>query len=67
MYAWTGSYSWSPPRLPVQVGDKDVQRHSSRTFAETLMLPGSAQASKLKQSFENGVLIVSIGGNGNTT
>jgi HSP20 family protein len=50
-----------------KVGEKDVQRHSSRTFAETLTLPGSVQASKLKQSFENGVLILSIPGNGNTT
>ncbi|MBI1283387.1 MAG: Hsp20 family protein [Thiobacillus sp.] len=50
-----------------KIGDKDVQRHSSRTFAETLTFPASVQASKLKQSFENGVLILSIPENGNTT
>lgn len=50
-----------------EVGDKGVHRDSSHAFAETLTLPGSVQASKLKQSFENGVLILSIPGNGNTT
>lgn len=50
-----------------KAGDQDVQRRSNRTFAETLTLPGSVQASKLKQSFVNGVLILTIPGNGSTT
>jgi HSP20 family molecular chaperone IbpA len=50
-----------------KVGDQDTQSRSSRTFAETLTLPGSIQASKLKQRFENGMLILSIPGSDNQT
>jgi HSP20 family molecular chaperone IbpA len=46
-----------------KVGDQDMQSRSSRSFAETLTLPGSVKATKLKQSFENGVLILTVPGN----
>jgi HSP20 family molecular chaperone IbpA len=49
------------------VGDQDMQSRSSRTFAETLTLPSSVKATKLKQSFENGVLILTLSGNEGTT
>lgn len=43
-----------------KVGDQDLQSRSSRAFAEALTLPGAVKATKLKQSFENGVLILTI-------
>jgi HSP20 family molecular chaperone IbpA len=46
-----------------KVGDQDMQSRSSRTFAETLTLPGSLKAEGLKQRFENGVLILTVPGN----
>lgn len=50
-----------------KVGDQDMQSRSSRAFAETLTLPGSVKATKLKQNFENGVLILTIPGDKGTT
>jgi HSP20 family molecular chaperone IbpA len=49
-----------------KVGEQDMQSRSSQTFAETLTLPGLVKASKLKQSFENGVLILTFPGRGGT-
>ena len=42
----------------VKVGQQDGQSRSS--FAETLTLPGPVQASELKQTFENGVLTITL-------
>ena len=42
----------------VKVGRQDEQSRSS--FAETLTLPGPVQASEVKQTFENGVLTITI-------
>lgn len=42
------------------VGQQEAQSWSSRAFAKTLTLPDSVKASKLKQSFENGVLILTF-------
>ena len=42
----------------VKVGRQDEQSRSS--FAETLTLPGPVQASEVKQTFENGVLTLTI-------
>jgi HSP20 family protein len=44
----------------VKVGQQEGQSRSSRSFAETLTLPGPVQASELKESFENGVLTITI-------
>jgi len=43
-----------------KVGQQEAQSWSSRAFAKTLTLPDSVKASKLKQSFENGVLILTF-------
>jgi HSP20 family protein len=45
-----------------KVGDQDMQNRSSRSFAETVTLPGSVKASEMKQSFDNGVLILTLPG-----
>ena len=42
----------------VKVGQQDGQSRSS--FAQTLTLPGPVQASELKQTFENGVLTITL-------
>jgi HSP20 family molecular chaperone IbpA len=46
----------------LKVGQKDVQGTSSRSFAETLTLPWSVQASELKESFKDGVLTLTLPG-----
>lgn len=43
-----------------KAGDQEAQSRSRRAFAETLTLPGPVQATELKESFENGVLTVTI-------
>ncbi len=42
----------------VKVGEQDGQSRSS--FATTLTVPGPVQASELKESFENGVLTITL-------
>jgi len=43
-----------------KVGQGTEQSQSLRSFAETLTLPGPVQAAALKQSFQNGVLTLSL-------
>ena len=44
----------------VKVGQQSEQSRSSRSYAETLTLPGPVQASGLKESFKDGVLTVTV-------
>ncbi len=44
----------------VKVGQQDEQSRSSRSFAETMTLPGPVQASQLKENFKDGVLTLTI-------
>jgi len=44
----------------IKVGQQSEQSQSSRTFAETLTLPGAVQASGLKESYKDGVLTVIV-------
>jgi HSP20 family protein len=44
----------------LKVGQQDEQSRSSRSFAETLTLPGPVEASQLQESFKDGVLTLTI-------
>ncbi len=46
----------------VKAGEQEAQSRSSRAFAETLTLPGPVKASELKESYENGVLTITLPG-----
>ena len=44
----------------VKVGQQSEQSLSSRSYAETLTLPGPVQASGLKESYKDGVLTITV-------
>jgi hypothetical protein len=44
----------------VKVGQQSEQTQSSRSYAETLTLPGPVQASGLKESYKDGVLTITV-------
>jgi len=52
----------SSSQSTTKVGEQSEQSQSSRSFAETMTLPGAIQASGLKESYKDGVLTVVVPG-----
>ena len=50
----------SSSQSTTKVGEQSEQSRSSRSFAETMTLPGAIQASGLKESYKDGVLTVVV-------
>jgi HSP20 family protein len=44
----------------IKVGQQSEQSQTSRSFSETLTLPGAVQASGLKENYKDGVLTVTV-------